>query len=431
MAEEAEGQESRNAVAEAAASLKGDPTFQQAATELVRGDDAPATPPSPEPEPPAEPAPEPGEQEGRATEPAVTPPASDDDAGEDYDPEAHADYGEDELTAEPVKPVVTEEPLAPTPPATSTEEEMREFREFQEFRRQREASQPPATPEPEAPRPGQQPTQEDLKGVIQELIDADGEMQRAVGNLQAIGTTVQTNRKQLETYGEESQKIQAEYVKAEAALAVHQEMAKDADIDADFMAPKIQQAQQALNELSSRQSRLMIEAERLERQTLQLEGDYRDGVQTINRAGLDEWNSRIRQEQEQTEYEGEYEAATKEWNEVVPRITKDWGLDPSLEPIVKEELSRLSERASDDDLARLEPWMRSKRETVMGRFDQIRKASLRRYAEDKQADTTQPAPPPERASAPPKTDQPAPLSSKDADRLAHRNLIQRLRGEAR
>jgi hypothetical protein len=431
---EHKAQETREVVAEAAASLKEDPVYQNAADEFS-GKEPPADDVSPE-----ESREEAPQDEGSPTEPAA-PDALDDDeeVRDDYDPESEAVYPDEEDKEGETPPVAAkpqdQEPEPTTTPETPSrwsEQDQKDYEEFKAFRESQQAQREPETPkESEQAVPQGEPTQQDLQGVIQGLITTDYRVRQAVEGLDARKKTITSNRERLTELKTESEKVAKDLAAHQAKLNAHQELAKDVDMDPDYIRPKVQQAQHSVYELSSQRHQLLLEAERLERQTDRLAMEYENGMLAVNQAGRDAWDSRVREAQDKDSYDRSFKRAREEWKDAIPRVTKDWGLDPSLAEDVGRELKELSVKASDDDIAegRLEGWMRSQRENVVGRFERIRQATLRQYAADKQADVSQPAPPPERATAAPRRD--VPLSSRDADRLAAKNLVQRLRSVAR
>lgn len=442
---EHKARESAAAVRDAAASLQS-PESQQAIRAYLAadGDDDPRglkDDDAPAPEGGQDPKPE------SADEPAKEPETDDDEPGSDYDPEDAAEYPDDD--DEPPEKPPAQEPQEPT----INEEKRQILERYKDDESRAEAllelerlksGEPPKSPETEpepgqqrfTPRPGQPPQTEDIRTILEEMSQADPSIQRAIDDLTQIRTRLTEDRAQFETQDKALQDLDREVRDLEAIHGHAQkrlERVPEDDIATrDSLTAEIQSVERDLNATRHKFQRAESERFRLERDNAERQQSYSAGVEELRLLGEQEYTDRGQQIQEQDERKTAYNAARKEKEDALPRVMKELKIPDGLVDEFRTDIGAMADRLSDEEAAaelapgRIEGWMLKVGKTVKGKYDRYAQATVRTYIDNKKADADQPAPRNPRRPHDPKRDRP--LTAREMDRQAGKQLKQRLSG---
>ncbi len=385
--------------------------------------------------------PEPAEPDGEQGE-------GDDEGRSDYDPEDAAQYPDDkDKTPEPPpdsepqdKPTISEEDRQLLDRYSDDESRLEALRELERLKGG--GQQEPSTQETETeqqrftPRPGQEPTDENLKTVLEELRDTDPSVQRAIDELTEVRTQLTADAEAF-TKSDETLGTLAREVSDLEAIQRHTQTRLERISDDDPVAKESLQEELAgvtrdLNEARHKQQRAENDRFRLERDNSQRRSSYELGVEELRNIGYQEYSSRAQQVQDQDDRKQAYDAAKREKDAALPRVMEKLKIPKSLEAEFRDDIGAAADRLSDEEAetelapGRIEGWMERAGQRIQEKYQRYAEATVRGYVQNKLDDTNQPAPAQPRTGKRQKRDRP--LTAREMDRQAGKQIRQSLGG---
>lgn len=437
------GSASAQAHAEAAAASRAPGGAGEALRKMAGGGDepAPAAPAAPAADPEDEPAPAaPGE--GTSPEPATpadpaAPKDDDEDISDDYDEEEVAEPGapEDEPSPQPAT-------AATDPDKTwgqyKTEDERKKAlhenkaygikmaakaKQLEEENALLKAGKPteaaPAPKDPAAPPP--QP--ETVETVLRRLMETDPNVASAVQTLQTQREAIVGRTQQLGELKKSVTETEARGERAAHVLEYLEERLK-AEPDNFELVEIIKAKKSEINALETSVNSQTIKMHRLEDEVMRDQSRYREGLANVREHATTAASASEAKAKADETFKQNYEKANKEWDAALPKVFEKFKIaNPKIQKRINTMLLRAA-AVESDDIDNIEGWMLQQGSEIHEVLEEARADAIKGYKGAKNTDAHQPAPDGNAAVATP--ERRVPRSSREADRIAAKQLKESL-----